>query len=88
MSRQELHDYLTQLKEERKKLDLVDSEYQLRLDEIIESLEQQRLYPDTFDQYSTLGDQVRNLLIDYEADHPAVKAVLDGIHEIIRNFKS
>ena len=88
MSRQELHDHLARLKEEREKLDVVDSEYQLRLDEIIESLEQQRLYPESFDQYSPLGDQVRNLLIDYEADHPAVKAVLDGIHEFIRNFKS
>ena len=87
MSRQELHDHLAQLKAERDKLDVVDSEYRQRLDEIIESLEQQKLFPDTFDQYSTLASQIRDLVIEYEAEHPKTKAVLDGIQEIIQNFR-
>jgi len=87
MSRQQLHDLLSQLKDERHNLDLVESEHQMRLDEIIESLEQQKLYPDTFDQYSSLGEQVRELVLDYEADHPRIKVILDSIQQLLNNFK-
>ncbi len=88
MSEKGLHDLLAQLKEQRHGTELVDSEYQQRLDEIIESLEQQQLYPDTFDQYSILGDQVRNIVLDYEVEYPAIRMVLDSIHRILDNFKS
>ena len=88
MSNKDLHDLLTQLKEQRHGTDIEDSEYQQRLDDIVESLEQQKLYPDSFDQYSVLGDQVRDLVLDYEAEHPAIRAVLDSIHRILDNFRS
>lgn len=88
MSNKDLHDLLSQLKEQRHGTDLVDSEYQQRLDEIVESLEQQKLYPDTFDQYSLLGDEIRNFVLDYEAEHPAIRTVLDSIHRILDNFRS
>jgi hypothetical protein len=88
MSNQELHDFLTQLKEQRHGPDLVDSEYQQRLDEIVESLEQQQLYPDTFDQYSALAEQVKALMVGYEAEHPLIASLLNGIHRILNNFRS
>lgn len=88
MSSQQLHDLLGQLKLARKNGDMVDSEYQLRLDEIIESLEQQKMYPDAFDQYSSLGDQVRTLFEDMEAQHPSIRVLLDGIHELLQNFRT
>ena len=88
MSSKELHDLLDQLKLERENSDMVDSEYQQRLDEIIESLEQQKLYPDAFDQYSTLRDQVRELFVDLESKHPSMHALLDGIHDLLLNFRT
>ncbi len=88
MSRQELHDLLAQIKHQRDSVDLVESEYQQRLDEIVESLEQQKLYPDTFDQYSSLNQQVRDLILDYEADHPTIRVLLDSVQQLLRNFKS
>jgi hypothetical protein len=87
MSNQELHDFLKQLKEQRKATDLVDSEYQLRLDEIVESLEQQQLYPDSFDQYSVLAEEAKALMASYEAEHPAIASLLDGIHKVLNNFR-
>ena len=88
MSSQQLHDLLSQLKLERENGDMVDSEYQLRLDEIIESLEQQKMYPEAFDQYSRLGDQVRTLFEDMESHHPSIRVLLDGIHELLQNFRT
>jgi hypothetical protein len=88
MSSQQLHDLLGQLKLERENGDMVDSEYQLRLDEIIESLEQQKMYPEAFDQYSGLGDQVRALFEDMESKHPSIRALLDGIYEVLQNFRT
>jgi hypothetical protein len=88
MSNQDLHDVLTQLKEQQHGTDLVDSEYQKRLDEIVESLEQQILYPDTFDQYSALPEQVKALMVDYQAEYPVISSLLDGIHRILNNFRS
>lgn len=88
MSNQELHDFLTQLKEQRKGTGIVDTEYQNRLDEIVESLEQQALYPDTFDQYSALAEQVSGLMVDFEAEHPVIGSLLDGIHRLLNNFRA
>ncbi|MDG2087263.1 MAG: DUF4404 family protein [Arenicellaceae bacterium] len=88
MSSKELHDLLDQLKLERENSDMVDGEYQSRLDEIIESLETQKLYPDAFDQYSTLSGQVKELFGELEAEHPSIHAVLDGIHEVLLNFRA
>jgi hypothetical protein len=88
MSKNELHDCLTQLKEQRHGSDLVDTEYQQRLDEIVESLEQQQLYPDTFDQYSALAEQVKALMIGYETEHPVISSLLGGIHRILNNFRT
>ncbi len=88
MSSQELHDLLGKLKVERESGDLVDSEYKQLLDELIESLEQQKLYPDAFDQYSNLGDQIQQLLEEFESRHPAAQIVLNGIKQVLQNFKS
>jgi len=87
MSRQELHDLLSQLKQERISGDIVESEHQQRLDEIIESLEQQKLYPDTFDQYSSLDQQIRELVRNYEAEHPTVQAILNSVQQVLNSFK-
>jgi len=88
MSQEELHDLVVQLREQRGSADIVDGEYNQRLDEIIESLEQQRLYPDTFDQYSNLVEQVKNLVQDFEAEHHTFKAILDSIHQLLNNFRT
>ena len=88
MSNQDLHDFLTQLKEQRKGSGIVDTEYQNRLDEIVESLEQQVLYPDTFDQYSALAEQVSGLMFDFEAEHPVIGSLLGGIHRLLNNFRT
>ncbi|MFT6100447.1 MAG: hypothetical protein ACJAYF_003005 [Arenicella sp.] len=88
MSNQDLHDFLTQLKEQRKGSGIVDTEYQNRLDEIVESLEQQVLYPDTFDQYSALAEQISGLMVDFEAEHPVIGSLLSGIHRLLNNFRT
>ncbi len=88
MSNQDLHDFLTQLKEQRKGSGIVDTEYQNRLDEIVESLEQQALYPDTFDQHSALAEQVSGLMVDFEAEHPVIGSLLSGIHRLLNNFQT
>ena len=88
MSDTDLHDLLARLQQERSGADLVDSEYQQRLDEIVESLEMQKLYPDSFDQYSLLTDQVQGLLDDYTEDHPAIGSVLEGITRVLANFRT
>lgn len=87
MSQEKLHDLIVELRTQRSSTDIVDSEYNQRLDEIIESLEQQRLYPDTFDQYSNLSEQVKTLIQDYETEHPAFKAVLSGIQQVLNSFR-
>jgi hypothetical protein len=88
MSNQDLHDFLARLKEQRSGTGMVDIEYQKRLDEIVESLEQQVLYPDTFDQYSVLAEQVSALMLDYETEHPVIGSLLDGVHRILNNFRT
>jgi uncharacterized protein involved in exopolysaccharide biosynthesis len=88
MSRQELHDLFIQLENERQQLDIVDQEQRQRLDEIIESLEQQKLYPEEFDQYSTLGTQIREMTLEYESQHPSFAAVLNSIMQVLHNFQA
>ncbi len=88
MSQKDLHDLVVQLREKRSGTDIVDSEYNQRLDEIIESLEQQQLYPDTFDQYSSLIEQVKALVQDFENEHQGFKAVLDSIQLLLNNFRT
>lgn len=87
MSSQELHDLLVQLEQERNQLDPVYQEQHQRLEELVESLEQQKLYPDDFDQFSALSSQVSEMVSDFEANHPSVAAVLDGISRVLQNFK-
>jgi len=88
MSQQELHDLLVQLEHQRKQLDPISSEQNHRLDDLIESLEQQKLYPDDFDQYSALGTEISDFLIEYESQHPALAVVLKSISQILNNFKA
>ena len=88
MSQQELHDLLVQLEHQRQQLDPISSEQNHRLDDLIESLEQQKLYPDDFDQYSALGTQLNDLLIEYENQHPAFALVLKSISQVLNNFKA
>lgn len=88
MSRQELHDLLAQLKQERDSSDLVDNEHKMRLEEIIESLEQQKLYPDTFDQFSVLSDQIQTLFDDLESEHPSIRALLTAMGQLLHNFRA
>ena len=87
MSQQELHDLLVQLEHERQQFDVVDGEQNHRLDEIIESLEQQKLYPEDFDQYSVLFSSIHDAVSEYESQHPSVANVLNSIAQVLRNFK-
>jgi len=87
MSRQELHDLLVELEKQREQLDPVSSEQNHRLDGLIESLEQQKLYPEDFDQY-TLTTQVKEILLEYENQHPAFAAVLKSISQVLQNFRA
>jgi len=88
MSRQELHDLLVELEKQREQLDPVSSEQNHRLDGLIESLEQQKLYPEDFDQYTTLTTQVKEILLEYENQHPAFAAVLKSISQVLQNFRA
>jgi septal ring factor EnvC (AmiA/AmiB activator) len=88
LSSQELHDLLVQLEQERSQLDPVYQEQHQRLEELVESLEQQKLYPDDFDQFSALASQVKEMVSEFEANHPSVAAVLDGISRVLQNFKA
>ena len=88
MSKEGLHDLLAQLKQERSSADIVDSEHQLLLDEIVESLEQQQLYPDSFDQYSSLNEQIRIMVVNFQEEHPEIKRILDSLHRILNNFRA
>ena len=88
MSKEGLHDLLAELKQERSSADIVDSEHQQLLDEIVESLEQQQLYPDSFDQYSSLNEQIRNMMINFQEEHPEIKRVLNSVHQLLSNFSA
>ncbi len=88
MSRRELHDLLVELELKRSQLDPVSSEQNHRLDELIESLEQQKLYPDDFDQHTALVTQLKEIMLEYENQHPALTAVLKSISQVLQNFKA
>ncbi len=88
MTQEQLHDLLRELDAARGQADPVDGERHQRLDELVESLEQQRLYPDDFDQYSALADQTRDIVLEIEADHPAIANVLNAISGVLRNFSA
>ena len=87
MSQKELHDLLLELEQERKQFDIVDDEKRHRLDELVEALEQQKLYPDKFDHYSALGDQLQEQVLEFESQHPALARVLESMAELLRNFR-
>ena len=87
MSSQELHDLLVQLEQERNQLDPVLQEQNLRLEQLVESLEQQKLYPEDFDQFSALSTQVSEMVTEFESNHPSVAAVLESISRVLQNFK-
>lgn len=87
MGSNELHDLLEQLRDQHKGADFVDSEYQQRLDDIIVSLEKQSLYPDSFDEYSNLDEQIGALILDLETEYPTLKRVLDSIQQVLSNFR-
>ena len=87
MSQQELHDLLAELESERKQFDMVGGEQNHRLDEIVESLEQQKLYPKDFDQYSVLLTKINDAVVEYESQHPSAANVLASIAQVLRNFK-
>lgn len=88
MSSKQLHDLLEQLKEQHSGSEFEDTEYQQHLEDIIGSLEKQALNPDAFDQYADLNDRIRNVVLDLEAEHPAMKTVLDSIRQVLRNFSA
>ena len=88
MTGTELHDHLAQLKAERAQTTIEDGEYQMRLDEIVEALEEQVLYPDSVDRNSMLSDRVRNLVLDYESEHPAIRVILNSLHDLLQNFRT
>ncbi len=88
MSQQELHDLLVKLEHQRKQLDPISVEQNHRLDDLIASLEQQKLYPDEFDQYSTLVTEISDFLIEYENQHPALAVVLKSISQLLNNFRT
>ena len=88
MTREQLHDLLLQLESARAQIDPVDRERHQRLDDLVESLEQQKLYPDDFDRYSVLADQTREMVIEIETEHPALARILDGIAGVLRSFSA
>ncbi len=88
MSQHELHDLLVKLEHQRKQLDPISVEQNHRLDDLIASLEQQKLYPDEFDQYSALVTEISDFLIEYENQHPALAVVLKSISQLLNNFRT
>ena len=83
-----LHDHLVKLKAERDQATIEDDEYKMRLDDIVEALEEQALYPDSAENNSMLSDQIRNLVLDYESDHPTIRVILNSLHDVLQNFRS
>ena len=88
MTARDLHDHLAKLKSERDQATMEDDEYKMRLDDIVEALEEQALYPESADQNSLLSDQVRDLVLDYETEHPAIRVILNSIHDLLQNFRT
>jgi hypothetical protein len=88
MTQEQLHDLLQKLENARSQIDPVDREGHQRLDDLVESLEQQKLYPDDFDRYSVLADQAREIVLEIEADHPALARILEGISGVLRSFSA
>lgn len=88
MGNEQLHDLLVELEKQRRQLDPVVVEQNHRLDELIESLEQQKIYPDDYDQYTALDSQVSQLIDEYEQNHPTFAAVLKSISQVLNNFRA
>lgn len=88
MTQEQLHDLLQELENARSQIDPVDRERHQRLDDLVESLEQQKLYPDDFDRYSVLADQAREIVLEIESDHPALARILEGISGVLRSFSA
>ena len=34
-----------------------------------------------------LSDQVRNLVLDYESEHPTIRVILNSLHDVLQNFR-
>ena len=83
-----VHDHLASLKAERDQATIEDDEYRMRLDEIVEALEEQALYPDSAERNSMLSDQIRNMVLDYESEHPTIRVILNSLHDVLQNFRS
>lgn len=95
MSRQQLHDLLTDLETQRNALDPVDHEHQRRLDELISSLERQRVDEANLtasdanraEENEAISNRITEMVTEYEADHPKITAVLNGIGRVLQSFK-
>ncbi len=88
MTQEQLHDLLRQLESARDQIDPVDRERHQRLDDLVESLEQQRLYPDDFDRYSALADQAREMVLEIESEYPTLGRILESLSGVLRNFSA
>lgn len=86
MSQQKLVELFKQIDTHRD-ASLLESEKSNQLNEIIESLEQQQVNPDAFDQYSTLSDNLSEVANEYAQEHPELSKVLTMINEILVNFR-
>jgi len=64
----------------------VEHEHQIKLDAIIESLEQQVVYPDDFDQFSALQTRAGELALKYEQRFPKTSAMLKSIVQVIEGI--
>ncbi|MBX2869519.1 MAG: hypothetical protein KTR18_12630 [Acidiferrobacterales bacterium] len=86
MSQEQLHKLLDQLKEEHAGIEMLEQEYRSKLDAFLESLEQQKLYPEEFDQFSTLESQARELAAGYASQFPKTSALFISIAKTLENL--
>lgn len=86
MTQVQLHNLLAELKSDQTSGEMVEHEHKVKLEALVESLEQQEIYPDDFDQFSTLGTQAQELAQEYEQQFPKISALLKSIAQTIENI--
>ncbi len=86
MTQTQLHNLLDQLKDEHAGVEMIEHEHKAKLESLVESLEQQKIYPDDFDQFSALGTQAHELAEEYEQQFPKTAALLKSIAQTIENI--
>ncbi len=86
MSIKQLHDLLSELKDQASGLSIEEVERRQNLAEIIENLEEQILSNRGFEVESDINEQIENEILHFEVEYPAVASVLGNIMNILKSI--